>query len=261
MSSLRFFITKEIVELEKVDEYLIRKIFQGHSKTAIEMFFLDTALLPIRYIIRQKRISYLHHILTRNENELISKVYFAQKRKPGKDDWVTTVHKDMEEIQFHHSDDDLKSMSKSYFKKILREKIHNAAFEYLQHLKSNHSKVKMIHYDKLAMQPYLSSNQLTTEEKQLLLRLRSSMINVKASFKSQHQDLTCNLCRDPNTVQTASHLLDCKIVLSHSPALFNNDSVQYEHIYGTVDQQIEVTRLYSEILQIKSKIEEQDDDP
>ena len=81
-----------------------------------------------------------------------------------------------------------------------------------------------------------------------------------ANFKSQHQDLTCNLCGDPNTVQTASHLLDCKTVLSHSPALLNNDSVQYEHIYGTVDQQIEITRLYSEILQIKSKIEEQDED-
>ena len=61
----------EIAELEKVDEYLIRKIVQGHSKCALEILFLENGIVPLRFLIQQSRISYLHHILTRNEKELI----------------------------------------------------------------------------------------------------------------------------------------------------------------------------------------------
>ena len=86
------------------------------------------------------------------------------------------------------------------------------------------------------------------------------MIDVKSCFKSQYQDLSCNLCGDKNSIQTPAHLLDCKELLKHSSLLFNNDTVQHDHIYGTVDQQREAAHLYAELLQIKTRIEEQNDD-
>ena len=89
---------KDYTDLEKVDEYLLRKILNAHSKTPIEALYLETGSLPIRFVIKKRRISYLYHLLTRDTDELISKFYFAQKRKPVKDDWALTVKYDMIDI-------------------------------------------------------------------------------------------------------------------------------------------------------------------
>ena len=53
--------------LEQVDEYLLRKILNAHSKTPKEMLCLETGAIPIRFVIQNRRLSYLHHILTRNK--------------------------------------------------------------------------------------------------------------------------------------------------------------------------------------------------
>ena len=71
-------------ELEQVDEYLLRGIFKAHSKGPIESLYLETGTIPIRYIIKKRRINYLHHLLTRESTELINKVCLAQRRKSCK---------------------------------------------------------------------------------------------------------------------------------------------------------------------------------
>ena len=85
----------DIRQLESVDEYLMRKILQAHSKTPLYLLYLETGTIPIRYIIKQRRLSYLRNILKRNNNELIKRVYDAQKRRPVKDDWFVTVSDDL----------------------------------------------------------------------------------------------------------------------------------------------------------------------
>ena len=102
---------------------------KAHSKGPIE-----TGTIPIRYIIKKRRINYLHHLITRDSSELINKVYLAQRRKSGKNDWVTTVDKDTNEIQLNLSLKAIKSMKKIEFKKYLKKKIHCSAFTYLKKL-------------------------------------------------------------------------------------------------------------------------------
>ena len=76
----------EIKKLEKANNHLRRQILKGRSKTSIEMLYLETGILPIKYIIISRRLSFLKHILNQNDHELIAKVNSAQKRKPTKDD-------------------------------------------------------------------------------------------------------------------------------------------------------------------------------
>ena len=40
-------------ELEEVDEYLLRKILNAHSKSPKESLYLETGSIPIRYVIKQ----------------------------------------------------------------------------------------------------------------------------------------------------------------------------------------------------------------
>ena len=70
-----------------MDEYLLRGILKAHSKTPRAALYLETGCIPIRYLIMKRRIMYLHHILGKSPDELIHKVYMAQKSNPVKDDW------------------------------------------------------------------------------------------------------------------------------------------------------------------------------
>ena len=40
--------------------------------------------------------NYHHHIITREDNELIKKVYIKQKESPLKGDWIHSLRKDYE---------------------------------------------------------------------------------------------------------------------------------------------------------------------
>ena len=71
-------------QLEEVDNYLLKKILNAHSKTPEEMLYLESGATPIRFIINQRRISYWYHLLSRDQNELIKKVYMSQIRKTVK---------------------------------------------------------------------------------------------------------------------------------------------------------------------------------
>ena len=68
---------KEIEKLEKIDEYLLREIKGAHSKTPKEFLYLETGSIPLRFTVSSRRMSYLHHLLTRNQNELIHKFFKA----------------------------------------------------------------------------------------------------------------------------------------------------------------------------------------
>ena len=60
-------------QLEQVDEYLLRGILKAHSKGPIESLYLETGAIPIRYIIKKRRINYLHHLTKLGEKNKIWK--------------------------------------------------------------------------------------------------------------------------------------------------------------------------------------------
>ena len=53
-------LTKENIEiLEDVDKVLLRKIFSSHSKCPSEAFYLELGILPIKYIVKGRRLIFL----------------------------------------------------------------------------------------------------------------------------------------------------------------------------------------------------------
>ena len=146
---------KDLEKLEQVDEYLLRKLLNAHSKTAKETLYLETGTKPLRFIIKQRRLMYLHHILTREENELIKRVYKSQLIKPTKNDWVNTISNDKKEMGINLTDEQIKSYSKKKFKKFVKQKIDIECMQYLNNIKMRHKKVKNLNYNKFKIQEYL----------------------------------------------------------------------------------------------------------
>ena len=70
---------KEIERLEQVDMSALRTIIgAGHSKCPKPFYYLEYGLLMFRHIIMMKRLSYHYHIVTREDDEMIKKVYMKQ---------------------------------------------------------------------------------------------------------------------------------------------------------------------------------------
>ena len=114
----------ELDKLCSVDEYLLRSIIKAPSKTPKEALYLETGCLSIKYCVKMRRLMYLHHILKRPKEEMIRKVYEAQKCKPSKGDWAKTVDEDRSELQINLNDDEVSKLSKHKFRKVVKKSVY-----------------------------------------------------------------------------------------------------------------------------------------
>ena len=154
-------------------------IVQLHAKTTREFLYLETGVVPIKWILAQRRINFLKHILSRDDSELLKKVFLAQQEHPVRGDFVKHVEKNLKELGLTYEQATSHDMTKSKFKTQIR----NVAFQQLLELQKSHKKVKTIVYDDFKVQPYLQSESITQKEKHILTALRShSVRGIKHNF-------------------------------------------------------------------------------
>ena len=119
---------------------------------------------------------YLHTILQKDENEMVRKVYEAQKVQPNSGNFIQLVKEDCAKIGLDMSDKEIGKTQKQKFKNIVKSKVITAAFNYLQTLQQSHSKMENIKYDKFELSPYLSSPLFNSDSRSLLLALRTRTV-------------------------------------------------------------------------------------
>ena len=113
---------KEIEDLESVDRMFLNQLM-GIPKTApMEAVYLELGIMPIRMIIKQRRLKYLYYLLKRKSNQMISHFFLAQSNNPSPGDWTETVKKDMEDVGIDLEKEDIKNMSKHSYEKLVKEK-------------------------------------------------------------------------------------------------------------------------------------------
>jgi hypothetical protein len=205
-------VTKlQIKELEKIDENLIRRILKAHSKTPLEFLYLESGTISIKWILAQRRVNYLKTILEKDENELVRKVFEAQKLNPTNGDFVKLVEQDMLDLGTTY--EEITCKNKVELKRILKSNARNACFQELKTKLLGHRKVKHIKYNTFEIQPYLRSKYLHPEEVQTITALRSKCVkSVKSNFSAMHKNrihcpLKCNI-ENPQ-IDTQDHLLTC----------------------------------------------------
>ena len=247
---------KDIIPLEKVDEALLRGLLSAHSKTPLEALYLETNSLPIRFILKSRRIMYLHSILQKNESEMVRKIYKVQKENPSPGDFSELVRRDCTAIELGMTDDDISKTSKLQFRALVKQKVRAAALNYLKTLQQTHSKMKYLTYNKLELQKYLTSPLFNTESRNLLLRLRTRTVSgIKCDFKGVYNsDTTCPVgCGDEDTLQ---HILACSVLRSHHHSSdISNTNIQFKHIFSAdMNEQKQVTELYRQLLQVRNEL-------
>ena len=240
--------------LEKVDQNYLKKILKSHSKTPKEALYLETGLLPIRYVAMRRRLMYLHNILIKPENELIKKVYQAQETLPSKGDWFHQVMEDKNKLGLNISDFQISKMSKDQFKKLVVEAVRNYALNCLNQTatKNENSKCRKLVKKELIKENYFIDNRISKSECELLFALRTRMIpGIKCNFSSQYaNNLDCELCPASGSVylDTQEHLLSCAKLSIHVDI---PDDLEYEDIYKNVEKQSRIVKVIKKLLRVR----------
>ena len=88
------------------------------------MLYLELGILPIRFIIKLRRLIYFQHILQqKSNNSLIYNFLIAQMEEPRRNDWASTVQADLKELNIELTVAKIGSMKTQTFKDICKEKI------------------------------------------------------------------------------------------------------------------------------------------
>ena len=225
------------------------KVLDVKRTVAKEAIYIETGKLKIEYLVKMKRLSYYWHILKRDTDELIARIYKAQTLKQEKNDWVSLVKKDKENLEINMNDDDIKLLTKSQFKKLIKNKLEIFARKEFEELKKNkHSKSKFLNMFSSKPQSYLLSRKLNLLEIQTLFKLRTRMADVKNNFKNQNSEniwcITCKLF-----AETQEHLLQCNVIKNMFIDHSNFNSCRYSFIYGTLEEQELAAKVFTLIFE------------
>ena len=213
----------DLKNLEKLDESLLRQILHVPALTPIELLYLELGLIPLSDLVKCRRILYLHNILARDENQLLSRFFKAQNGNLSKGDWSEIVKKDLSDFSLKFTFDQIKHMKYEKFKSIVKKACKIYTLNHLLLTKSSHRKGKNLEYSKIETKEYLLTNKITVSQAMLLFKIRSRMLEVKMNFKEKYLNndklLLCKLCENDD-LDEQSHVTLC-------PAVKNNQNLQF----------------------------------
>ena len=234
----------EYKRLEEIDEMYMRKIFDLPKSTPRIGLYAECGKIPIRNIIQTRRLLFYWHILHLEETELVFRFYLAQKFKPGKNDWILTVYKDMKELGITMSDNEVKKISLIKFKEIVLSKIKifvRKSFE-----KKRGSKTAEMNLDTVNPSSYLFSKLLNKTEIQTLFKLRTRTIDVKKNQESSYKNnMWCRVCC--LFTESQEHLLDCHEIRKKL-RFIDFSEIRYQMIFGNLEEQEKFTKSYQLVI-------------
>ena len=190
---------KNIDNLEKVDNILLRRAFGAVSTTPIVLLHLDLGTLLIKFITMIRRLMFLNYLLSQKETSMISKVLLPQIRDPLKGDWWLQAKQDLQSLSLNYTLHEIKVMSKGAFKGVVKTAAENAAFKWLIERKQKLSKIKHIQFQNLSIQNYLVCDELSLPDKMFLSAARGRMLNLRVNFRNKYVDTYCPLCAQQQT--------------------------------------------------------------
>ena len=180
---------------------------------------------------------YHRHILTRDTEETTQKIYYKQKEESVKGDWYKLILKDFEFMEIDLNEEEIISTPKEQYKKKIKQLVEKAAFKQFMAEKVQLSKLNEVTYEKLTIQPYLTSRKFNNKERNLLYALRSRCHASKLNFRKMYKnDLKCTFgCPDPEDQRHT--FTNCRKIRQRQ-----NDTkqVRYENIFGSAIEQKEV---------------------
>ena len=184
---------KDVKLIEKSEEATLRDLVKTQCSAPRHILYLEIGIVPARFVIKQRKVIYLKHILMQSESSLLKKVANAQIKLPSKVDWISEISKTLEELDINKTFEEIKIMPKKILSNMVKLSIEKLAFSYLIAIQKQKKKGKEINYSNISLQPYFRPREninLTSQRE--IFALRSKMNNIEANFCSSTEIRKCD---------------------------------------------------------------------
>ena len=196
------------MSLERIEESFLRQMFKTTKGCPISQLHLESGQAPARFEIKKIRLLFLQYILQENPESQIFKFLKLQIEHPTRGDWASTCQKDLKDFEIEISFDEIQTLTKIQFCKILKTSIKKKAFEYL--IGKRKSKGQEIIYSELKMSEYLMPNMenISIDDRRKIFEIRNRMLPIPTNFPSnKNKDDTRCWCGE---TEDTEHIYLCK---------------------------------------------------
>ena len=168
---------------------------------------------------------------------------------PAKKYFVQTCKKYLKILNIDMSFEKIEKMSKTGWKKLIKEKTRLEAFKFLESEKSKQSKICEISYKRLEMQEYLLLGDRNPKVSKVVFKARSKTLDVKVQRKWKYDDLYCSGCFQNE--ESPDEIINCEKFGE------NKKKVKYSWFFSdSADTQISAAKVMMEKLKIRKELRE-----
>ena len=196
---------KNFTALQSLQLRLLKKLVNAPSSISNSFLFLELGVLPIKYEIHQRQLTFLHHIVNLDEDDPVYLLYQNMKLLPGEPNWLNDVLRSAKMYGISVDENMLKSVSKETFKCTVRSAIHKFAFNKLRKECASQSKTSQLRYNTLECQSYLKL--LYPHQAKTILQCRAQVLKIKAHRPFLFVNKVCRWCNLEE--ETLSHMINC----------------------------------------------------
>ena len=200
-------VTKE--ELRAVDKghyQVLRKIFEQRQHTPYFGILMEIGCWPYSYVVVYKRLMYFHHLIHSEEKRITRQIVVNQMKDMGKGKpWYNQGVKEwLIKLEMHYTEEEVMGISKSTWKKELKEKINKIVGDEMEQQSTEMSKLRFT--KKFEQQEYVGQYRLEKVKK--IMQMRLNMTDLKANFKGKYDDTKCPACKVEE--ETTEHVIACE---------------------------------------------------
>ena len=117
----------EVRQIERIEEGFMRQVLKTTKGCPISQMYFEFGQTPARFEIIKLRLLFLKYILNQDPNSMLFKFLELQFNQSTKGDWASACLGDMKVLNICLSLDELRSMTKSKFKNIIRQDTRNSS--------------------------------------------------------------------------------------------------------------------------------------
>ena len=185
---------QDISNLQTVQLKFIKRMFHAPSSTSNPLTYLETGLLPIEQEIHIRQLTYLHHIVGLEEDDPVLSAYTEQIKYKYAPNWGNDVKILRSKYGINQTDEEVKSMSKRRWKKIVKTTITASTLNQLsEEARKQKRASNLLPYNEFKTQKYISN--FPTPLARKLFHARLGILDIKGLRTYKYgNDLKCRLC-------------------------------------------------------------------
>ena len=228
---------KNLLQITTIQLKFLKKMMKARPSTANSFVYLELGILPMKYELHKRQLSFLHHIIHLDEDDPVQKNWKHQIAMPEYNNWWTGVKELMLRYSIGMAEDDIKELSKESYKERVKKAVKKKAFEELNLECQNKENTKHIHYPEFKKQKYI--DKLYPNHSSIIFRCRSKTLNIKVWMKYMFGDgdnhcRWCGICDE-----TLDHVVNCgydgEVVESAEKIVLGSDIQKMRNIAERVE--------------------------